>query len=463
MRKLFFLLFLISYVHLQGYPAKNGVNYYVNPESRSLVEDGSREHPYKSLSKLEQVTWGKGDTLFLAGGVEHRGTLSIEGVKAEKSRPFVITSYGTGNAILHAGKGTGILIANSEHVDVHDLIIYGNGYREEDANNGSGLHCKDCRFVTVDRLECYGFLWNGLFIEGGSDYRVTRVYAHENGYCGILVTAPDSKNRTRNVHISSCIAENNPGCYRITDNHSGSGILLGQVTSATVEYCEAMNNGWAMPRGGNGPVGIWAYEADCITIQYCYSHDNKTSASGKDGGGFDFDGGITNSVLQYNLSMNNEGAGYGLFQYGGGGVWNNNEIRYNISIDDGSKNSHAGIFVWCEESYTSEPLRNTRVYGNKIISSYGGAVHFETGYSQGLRFENNRFCLTNGGKCYITGDHTKNDACFRKNIFWSAGNVIQPEESLDSEAIYLPVRWEKPEKVNVKELKSLIEELLDIP
>lgn len=110
MRKLFFLLFLISYVHLQGYPAKNGVNYYVNPESRSLVEDGSRSHPYKSLSKLERVTWGKGDTLFLAGGVEHRGTLSIEGVKAEKSRPFVITSYGTGNAILHAGKGTGILI-----------------------------------------------------------------------------------------------------------------------------------------------------------------------------------------------------------------------------------------------------------------------------------------------------------------------------------------------------------------
>ena len=42
--------------------------------------------------------------------------------------------------------------------------------------------------------------------------------------------------------------------------------------------------------------------------QYCFSHDNKTSPEGLDGGGFDFDGGITNSLMQYNLAMNNEGA-----------------------------------------------------------------------------------------------------------------------------------------------------------
>ena len=62
------------------------------------------------------------------------------------------------------------------------------------------------------------------------------------------------------------------------------------------------------------PVGIWAYQSDSITIQYCYSHDNHTSEKGKDGGGFDFDGGTTNSVMQNNFSANNEGAGYGLFQ-----------------------------------------------------------------------------------------------------------------------------------------------------
>ena len=44
-----------------------GTNYYVNPDSDSQMEDGSRENPYKSFSKLSQITWEKGDTLFLAG------------------------------------------------------------------------------------------------------------------------------------------------------------------------------------------------------------------------------------------------------------------------------------------------------------------------------------------------------------------------------------------------------------
>lgn len=460
MRKLLYLLLPVLCAHLYSCQVKVGTNYYVNPDSDSQMEDGSRENPYKSFSKLSQITWEKGDTLFLAGGVEHRGPLSIEGVKAEKQHPFVITSYGEGNAIVNAGQGTGVSVLGSEYVSIGNLVIYGSGYREQDANDGSGLHCKDCHFVNVNHLECSGFLWNGLLIENGSDYHVTNVYAHENGYCGILVTASDSKNRTRNVYIGSCVAENNPGCYRITNNHSGSGILLGQVSGATVEYCEAMNNGWDMPRGGNGPVGIWAFEADHVTIQYCYAHDNKTSATGKDGGGFDFDGGITNCVLQYNLSMNNEGAGYGLFQYEGGTMWSDNEVRYNISINDGSKNSHAGIFVWCDEAYRSEPLRNTRVYGNKIISCHGGAVHFETGYSQELRFDGNQFCLTGGNKNFITGDNTKYDAHFQGNNYWVEGSTVQPKEPQDSTATYQLIEWEKPEKIKIKELKSLIEKML---
>ncbi len=44
-----------------------------------------------------------------------------------------------------------------------------------------------------------------------------------------------------------------------------------------------------MPRPGNGPVGIWAYECDSLTIQYCYSHDNKTSNEEKTEADFDFD------------------------------------------------------------------------------------------------------------------------------------------------------------------------------
>lgn len=125
-----------------------------------------------------------------------------------------------------------------------------------------------------------------------------------------------------------------------------------------------MNNGWDMPREGNGPVGIWAYQCDSAIIQYCYSHDNKTSPKGKDGGGFDFDGEITNSVMQYNLSANNEGAGYGMFQYYGASDWKNNIVRYNISYNDGTKNGKCGIFIWCDPS--AIPMKQLHAYNNTL-------------------------------------------------------------------------------------------------
>ncbi|MCU0408687.1 MAG: right-handed parallel beta-helix repeat-containing protein, partial [Bacteroidales bacterium] len=158
-----------------------------------------------------------------------------------------------------------------------------------------------------------------------------------------------------------------------------------------IEYCEAMNNGWDMPREGNGPVGIWAYMSDSITIQYCYAHHNKTSEKGKDGGGFDFDGGVRNSVMQYNLSAFNEGAGYGIFQYGGATEWSDNTMRYNVSYNDGSKNGNCGILVWCDPA--GGPMHTFHAYGNTIVNSLAHAVAFEPGAYPGFLFENNVFIL----------------------------------------------------------------------
>ncbi len=72
-----------------------------------------------------------------------------------------------------------------------------------------------------------------------------------------------------------------------------------------------------MPRKGNGTVGIWCYEANSVMIQHCLSFQNKTSQGGEDGGGYDFDGGTTNSIIQYCLSYENQGSAFGIFQYDG--------------------------------------------------------------------------------------------------------------------------------------------------
>jgi hypothetical protein len=132
-----------------------------------------------------------------------------------------------------------------------------------------------------------------------------------------------------------------------------------------------------MPRQGNGPVGIWTWESDHVTIQYCISYKNKTSRNASDGGGFDLDGGVTNSVIQYCLSYENQGAGYGLFQYAGASDWSNNAVRYCVSIDDAQTTKGSGsIFIW-NGSNDIQQLANCMIYNNVIYNSGTSLISYE--------------------------------------------------------------------------------------
>jgi len=136
----------------------------------------------------------------------------------------------------------------------------------------------------VDQVEVSGFRLDGLAAVCVREARITHVYAHDNGSAGIGVGGGDTPETwSRNVYLGYCVAENNPGNPLNLDNHSGNGIVVGGVTGCLIEYCEAFNNGWDMPRQGNGPVGIWAWNADRVTIQFCIAHDNH--GPGDDGGG----------------------------------------------------------------------------------------------------------------------------------------------------------------------------------
>ncbi len=147
-----------------------------------------------------------------------------------------------------------------------------------------------------------------------------------------------------------------------------------------------------MPRKGNGPVGIWCFEADSVIIQHCISYKNKTAPGAADGGGFDLDGGVTNSIIQYCLSYENEGSGYGIFQYNGAAAWNNNTIRYCISENDGSVSpAHAGVFIW-NSSGDSSQFTNCFFYNNTIYNTKGAAISYEAlSANSGFRFYNNIF------------------------------------------------------------------------
>lgn len=413
-------------------------SYYVNSQTGNDSNPGTIEKPFQTIAKVNQLKLQAGNSVFFAGGQTFRGNLYFKGISGTKESPIQLSSYGNGRAIIDAENRTGIKADSCAWLQVKNLKVVGTDRLK--GNEGSGIELRKTQNCSIDSVETSGFLWSGIKAVGGKNLRITHVYAHDNGFSGINVESDGQDagglegswgKSFHNVYIAHCMAENNPGCPIVKNNHSGNGILIGGVTKGLIEYCEAMNNGWDMPREGNGPVGIWAYQSDSITIQYCYSHNNKTSAKGKDGGGFDLDGGITNSVVQYNLSANNEGAGYGLFQYYGATVWKNNIVRNNISYNDGRKNGQAGFLMWISNG-KPEPISDCQIYENTIVNCYGHAVSFEPGNYPNFVFRNNIFILTNKPESFVNGKYT--GATFTGNLAWAINTKVSMPFPEDKQA-----------------------------
>ncbi len=387
--------------------------YYIN-NSGNDNNDGSSVHPWKSISKIKDLDLYPGDSVLLAAGQDFNGTLLINyNTIGSVEYPVVISSYGNGRAIINSGNEAGLIINNGSCIQLQDIVVKGAGRKDGNTANGISIAYSSC--IKAQNIEVSGYQQSGLLIRNSSDVVVDNVYAHENGYAGISVDGENLlKTDCRNIEIKNCRAENNPGDPTRKNNHSGNGIIVSQSTNLRIAYCTATNNGWDMPRVGNGPVGIWAWDVDSITIEHCLSYRNKTSRGGEDGGGFDFDGGVTNSVIQYCLSYENEGSGIGLFQYDKAGVWENNTIRYNISINDGNVSAaKAGIYIWSASA--TYKLKNCQVYNNTVYNDQHAAISFAPlTVSEGFEFYNN---LLIGKKEIITGNTMTGK--YLGNCWWS--------------------------------------------
>jgi hypothetical protein len=382
----------------------HGEDYYVDPAGgdRNL---GTRAFPWRNISRVNQADFEPGDGIHFRGGERFLGTLELgRDDSGTPGKQIIVTSYGRGRAIIDGGDGIALRANGCDHLVVRDIDFIGSGRKT--GNTADGVRVVDSQGPRIDRVEIGGFRGSGLLLDGVRDATVAYVYAHDNGSAGICI---GDGGRSARVHIEHCIAENNPGDPSNLTNHSGNGIAAGNVDDMLIECCEASNNGWDMPRKGNGPVGIWAWDCNHAVIQFCISHDNKSP--GDDGGGFDLDGGAVNSILQYNLSYHNDGPGYFLCQFPGAPDFRNNIIRYNISHNDGVKNNRrSGIDVFCASPNTS----GCQVYNNTIYNENGPAVGFGGLPMPNVVFRNNIFVCAGQ---VIAGDAPRGR--FENNVYWS--------------------------------------------
>lgn len=419
-------LFLLSLtVLLFSYSALAQKKYYFrNNGNYSDVGDGSKQRPFISIGALSKLRLRPGDTVFFWSGGGLGGKIKINNIHGLLNKPIVFTSYGKEKATIHGGIEEAFVITGSSNFSINNLIMIGFG--RKGGNRTDGVKLVNCNSIKIKNLEIAGFQKAGLQLFNCRNAEVRGVVAQDNGMAGILVEGDYQKRLSEKVHIVNCRADNNPGDPTNLTNHSGNGILVGNSKNVLIEYCTATNNGWDMPRIGNGPVGIWAYEADSLIIQNCISYRNKTAPGAADGGGFDLDGGVTNSIIQYCLSYENEGAGYGIFEYNGATKWKNNTVRYCISINDGRKTEYAsGMYIWNGWSVDSM-FTDFYAYNNFFYNDTKYAFSFASeGQHKRFYFLNNVFVSSDTSDLYYGIDSSSTDV-FLGNVWMrKSGGFMQ--------------------------------------
>lgn len=412
-------------------PPQGPATYYVSQTGNDNNSGTSTQSPWQSLNKVNSINFQAGDQILFQGGQTFNGTLYLDASDTgTAANPIIISSYGTGRATINSGTSNGTWIYNTSGFKINNINFVGSG---PTTNTGSGIQIRTdlpnnvkLPYVYIDNVEVSGYRDAGISISGGngksgySDVRITNCVVRDNGNAGLEIFGVFNINSTAyahsSVYIGYCKAYNNSG-FAGTQYHSGNGIVIADIEGGTIEHSIAYNNGGNNTAVG-GPIGIWAWDSNNLIIQYNESHNNKTNSTA-DGGGFDLDGGMTNSILQYNYAHDNEGPGFGFAQYTGARPFSNNTIRYNISQNDGKKNNTGGIGLWNGGSGIS----NSHIYNNTVfVTPTAGSptpqgILFMTPTTN-VSIRNNIF-ITSGAAKMIDVAGGQSNLLFQGNSYWS--------------------------------------------
>jgi hypothetical protein len=329
------------------------------------------------------ATWGigelqPGDRLHLQADGEYHGTLTLKiAGGGDPARPVEITSDGARPATILAGDGDGIVVSDSG-VTIRNLILKGAGagcgVRVTNSRPGGDKRCA----IRISGLVISGFGRAGIRVEGAAgdksdsgfrDVLIESCRVFDGVHYGIWSDGYEQprgswKYPHADVTVRGCEVYGIRGDPDKHDNHSGNGIMIGAVDGALIERCCAHDNGARNGSHNGGPVGIWTYCARKVVIQHCESYANRSGERPVDGGGFDLDGGVVESVMQYNYSHDNDGAGYLVYSYKDAPhEFRDNVVRFNISVHDGRRGEYGGIAV----GHHGDQNVNSLIHNNLVI------------------------------------------------------------------------------------------------
>ncbi len=425
---------------------EKGVSYYFDPVKGNDQNSGtSRRKAFQSLSKIKELALQPGDKILLKSGSVFTEQLFFS-AKGDSLHPLEIGKYG-GEILPHIkgnGKTAAVHILNSEYLIIRDLEISNKGDTPVAGLNGVLVELNNygvAKGITIENLFVHDVTGSLMKEKGGGD-AIHFVNYHDDkpdtvlsGFEGLVVQNCHVKNCQRNGIMMwgnwirskwfpsrNVIIRNN-----LIEGVPGDGIVPAGCESPLVEY-NVMHDCPATLPASEACDGIWPWSCDNAVIQFNVVDGHKSVV---DGYGFDSDWNSTNSLFQYNLSMNNDG-GFMLICNSGGWPtgWSigniGTRVRYNLSINDGIRN----YIPANKKEYFSAlfhitgPVSNTIVEKNlfyavtkekpEIDKTF---VHLSNwnGYSDSTVFRNNYLFLAEPHTAVLPGKSTRN--YFEGNLF----------------------------------------------
>jgi hypothetical protein len=340
--------------------------YYFSAESGSDLNTGTtQESPWKSLSKIQDLSLKPGDQILLSAGQTFREPILLNTVFGSKNQPILISTYGgsvgekaTINTVGHLNA---VHIKNSSFVEIEHLSISAGADPEVPIEvRGSelmriGVRVETTLSGTFEHIYLTNLDINNVFYEKEGFNRGSNEVTTANGTqsygWGIRFFSTSQSGALKHIKIDSVNIENvahtgikftgfkNGDNYGIRDieitntnvQRTGgpgiqmSGVFDGHIHGNSVDRSGSDDDSRKWGRGS----GLWTWSAANILIE----KNSFTNANGPgDSAGAHIDFNCRNIVVQYNFSANNAG---GFCEILGNNY--NCSYRYNISVNDGHR------------------------------------------------------------------------------------------------------------------------------
>jgi peroxiredoxin len=359
-------------VVLAGTACARGATYYIDCAGGNDTNIGtSAARPWRTPTKVSAMTFAPGDSILFKRGTECHGQLWPKGSGAP-DHPIAIGAYGSGplpgirgnadapvvklynqqhwhieNIESSGGSPYGIFISGDRgvlrHFRIRDVVVHDVGGKAKTKSSGlvaviAGGEDQTFDDVLIDGVTAYNTTqWAGIVVNGAAFARPHR-----------------SDVRANNVTIRNSVVHD---VY-------GDGIILFQVSNGLIEKCVTWNTGMEPTQTIGTPNAIWTWKCHTCTVQF--NEGFFADSPGVDGGVYDIDWGNDNNIIQYNYAHDSQG--YCASVFGAGNlVTTNSVVRYNLCMNNGRSprlaKRQGEIFL---STWDGGKLDGVQIYGNTI-------------------------------------------------------------------------------------------------